>query len=238
MWLYYMRNEDTCPRRQSAAHDSIARGFSKTGKADVVLTWWDNFKLSFIGLGWKLRGQHKLLHSWKEERTQLLPRASAKILEHGRYGQWEASSWKVQLGTKPAQLEGTQRRLGLGCLYHILHRRQFSLEVHISEEVRASQSSVAGFKLSRVAVYTNGKEDNTLPCRDVCSRGTPREMAEKARRGVRSYLMTNCCLQLWIDTCLIICYMHANFICSHQSPDVPCRNTKYNKQKEKVRRAN
>lgn len=29
---------------------------------------------------------------------------------------------------------------------------------------------------------------------------------------MQSYLKTNCCLQLQIDTCLIICYMHANLV--------------------------
>lgn len=170
MWLYYLRNQGTCPRLQSAAHNSIARGFS--GKTDIVLTRWDDFKMSFIGLEWKLQGQCKLLSRWKEKRTQLLPRASAEILEHRRYRWWKVSSWMVQLGTKPAQLGGKQRNLGFGHLYHDLHRKQFPLEICISEDIHGSQSCIAGFKLSCVAVYTNGKEDNILPCTDVCSRGT------------------------------------------------------------------
>lgn len=51
-----------------------------------------------------------------------------------------------------------------------------------------------------------------MPLRDVHVRGPSEGSRRIGRKGCAKLSMTNCCLQLQIDTCLIICYMHANLV--------------------------
>lgn len=51
-----------------------------------------------------------------------------------------------------------------------------------------------------------------MPLRDVHVRGPSEGNKRIGRKGCAKLSMTNCCLQLQIDMCLIICYMHANLV--------------------------
>lgn len=51
-----------------------------------------------------------------------------------------------------------------------------------------------------------------MPLRDTHVRGPSEGNRRIGRKGCAELSMTNCCLQLQIDTCLIICYMHANLV--------------------------
>lgn len=51
-----------------------------------------------------------------------------------------------------------------------------------------------------------------MPLGDPHVRGPSEGNRRIGRKGCAKLSMTNCCLQLQIDTCLIICYMHANLV--------------------------
>lgn len=55
---------------------------------------------------------------------------------------------------------------------------------------------------------------------------------------MQSYLMTNCCLQLQIDTCLIICYMHANLVAVTRVQMFPSIIPRTTNKRKRVREQN